>query len=256
MEVGNVPANTNMQDSNVLIHYDANIQQFLKQIDLFKDLPPESINLFDKRVSKKAFKKGEQIFSEFEDATSIFFVNSGVVKLTKQDEQGKEMIVCIRRQGDVFAESCLFNESAHYPATATMIQSGEIFYLKSEDLEQELLLSPELGVSMIRCMSKNSIYMTSMLRDLALLDVYTKTIRSLARLVEQFELDKCNQKDIELPLTVQEFANIIGSSRESVSRVFSTLKNDHIIEIKGRKIIIPEWCKFCSNFLQGSKFYT
>lgn len=211
------------------------------------------MNLFDKRVHKKKYKKGEQIISEFEEAESIFFVKSGIVKLTKQDENGKEMIVCIRRKGELFAEACLFNDSIYYPATATMIQSGEIFYLNSEDMEQELMLSPELAVVIIRHMSKNLTYMTSMLRDLALLDVYTKTIRTLGRLVEQFEMNKCQQKNIEIPLTVQEFAHIVGASRESISRVFSNLKRDGILEVQGRKIIIPEWCRFCSTYLQGSQ---
>lgn len=234
-------------------HHNAITQQFLRKVALFNDLPEESISLFDKRVSKKTFKKGEQIISEFEEAESIFFVKSGIVKLTKQDETGKEMIVCIRREGELFAEACLFNDSIYYPATATMIQPGEIFYLKTEDLEQELMMSPELAVVIIRHMSKNLNYMTSMLRDVALLDVYTKTIKTLGRLVEQFELNKCQETNIEIPLTVQEFAHIVGASRESVSRVFSALRKDGIVEIQGRKIIIPEWCKFCATYLQGSK---
>lgn len=245
--------NFQSQDPNLSSHHSPITQQFLKKIALFHELPKESLNLFDKRVHKKKYKKGEQIISEFEEAQSIFFVKSGIVKLTKQDENGKEMIVCIRREGELFAEACLFNDSIYYPATATMIQSGEIFYLNSEDMEQELMMSPELAVIIIRHMSKNLTYMTSMLRDLALLDVYTKTIRTIGRLVEQFEMNKCQQTNIEIPLTVQEFAHIIGASRESVSRVFSNLKRDGVLDIQGRKILIPEWCKFCASYLQGAK---
>lgn len=225
-------------------HEDEIAQEFLREIDLFKNLPAESFNLFDKRIHRKPFKRGEQIFSEFEEAESIYFVKSGVVKLTKQDENGKEIIVCIKRSGEIFAESCLFNESSYYPATAKMVQDGVIYYLKTTDLEQELVLSPELAVVLIRSMSKSLRGFTSMMRDIALLDVYTKTIRTLGRLTEQFGMNKCHQKNIELPLTVQEFANIIGASRESVSRVFSNLRKEGILDVKGR-IIITEWCKLC-----------
>lgn len=229
----------------VSAHEDKIAQDFLQKIDLFKDLPSESFSLLGKRIHQKSFKKGEQIISEFEEAESVFFVKSGVVKLTKQDENGKEMIVCIKRSGEIFAEACLFNDSTYYPATAKMIQDGEIFYLRSSDLEQELMLSPDLAVVMMRYMSKSLLYFTSMLRDIALLDVYTKTVRTLGRLVEQFEFDNCHERNIELPLTVQEFANIVGASRESISRVFSTLRKEGILDVKG-KIIITEWCKLCS----------
>jgi CRP/FNR family transcriptional regulator, cyclic AMP receptor protein len=55
---------------------------------------------------------------------------------------------------------------------------------------------------------------------------------------------------IELPITIQEFASLIGSTRESVSRVFSKLKKDEVIDIRGKNIIITDWCKFCSMFVQ------
>lgn len=245
--------NFQADDPNLSPHHSPVTQQFLKKIALFHELPEESLNLFGQRVHKKKYKKGEQIISEFEEAQSIFFVKSGIVKLTKQDENGREMIVCIRREGELFAEACLFNDSTYYPATATMIQSGEIFYLNSQDMEQELMMSPELAVIIIRHMSKNLTYMTSMLRDLALLDVYTKTIRTLGRLVAQFEMNKCQQTNIEIPLTVQEFSHIIGASRESVSRVFSKLRKDGVLDIQGRQILIPEWCKFCASYLQGAQ---
>jgi CRP/FNR family transcriptional regulator len=55
---------------------------------------------------------------------------------------------------------------------------------------------------------------------------------------------------LELPITVQEFSTLVGTSRESVSRVFSRLKKEGIIEITGRKIVIVDWCKFCSLYHQ------
>ncbi|MFE8701932.1 Crp/Fnr family transcriptional regulator [Cytobacillus sp. FJAT-54145] len=222
------------------------IDEFLGKIEIFKGLPKQSVQLIDKRIIKKAFKKGEKVISEFDAAQGVFFVHSGIVKLTKQDEQGNEIIVCIKKKGEVFAEACLFNEEKkNYPATATMLQEGEIFFLNTDDLEQELMYSPELAIGIIRYMSESLRDMTSILRDIALLDVYTKTIKTLERLAERFGANRCNKVHIELPITVQEFATLVGTSRESVSRVFSKLKKDGLIEIKDKNIIITDWCRFC-----------
>lgn len=227
----------------------SDIQHFLEKIDIFKSLPKQSIQLLDKRIVKKVFKKGDQIISEYEKAEAIFFIHSGIVKLTKQDAHGNEMITCIKKKGEIFAEACLFNaEGTYYPATATMIKDGEISFLKTEDLEQELMLYPEIAVQMIRYMSEQLRDFTSILRDIALLDVYMKTVRTLERLAEKFGANHCNRMHIELPITVQEFSTIVGTTRESVSRVFSKLKKDGLLEFSGKNIIITDWCRFCSLF--------
>jgi CRP/FNR family transcriptional regulator, cyclic AMP receptor protein len=225
--------------------------KFISKIDILKDLPIEAVRVIDKRIIKKSFKKGEQVISEFDEARGVFFVVSGIVKLSKQDDQGNEMTICIKKSGDIFAEACLFNQSSiHYPATGRMLQDGEIFFLKSEDLEAELEKSPEMAVQIIEYMSGQLHEMSSLLRDVALLDVYTKTLKTLARLAGKFGANKCNKMHIELPITIQEFASLIGSTRESVSRVFSKLKKDEVIDIRGKNIIITDWCKFCSMFVQ------
>lgn len=231
-------------------NYDSSLnveaQQFLGKIEFFRDLPQESIRLIDKRIRKMSYKKGEKIMSEFDVAKGVFFVHSGVVKLTKQDEKGNELIICIKKKGDLFAEACLFNHGeVTYPATGTMLKDGDIYFLNTDDLEQELLLSPELAVQLIRYMGESLRDMSTIMRDIALLDVYTKTIKQLERLSEKFGANRCNQMFIELPMTVQEFSTLIGATRESVSRVFSRLKKEGTIEIKEKKIIITDWCKFC-----------
>ena len=219
-----------MADSNFDGNSPAHIEEFLGKIEVFRNLPRQSIQLIDKRIRKMGFSKSEKIMSEFEMAKGVFFVHSGIVKLTKQDEHGNELIVCIKKKGDIFAEACLFNNGETYPATGTMVKEGEVYFLNTADLEQELLLSPELAVQMIR-------YMSDSLRDM--------TMKTLERLAERFGANRCNQMFIELPLTVQEFSTLVGTSRESVSRVFSKLKKDGLIEIKEKHIIILDWCRFC-----------
>jgi CRP/FNR family cyclic AMP-dependent transcriptional regulator len=236
-----------MVDSHLNVVDAPAVEEFLGKIDVFKDLPKKSVALLDKRIMKKTYKKGIQIISEYEEAKGVFFVHSGIVKLTKQDEQGNEVIVCIKKKGEIFAEACLFNKSEQlYPATAKMVQEGVVYFLNTDDLESELMRSPEMAVQIIRYMSEQLRDMSSILRDIALLDVYTKTLKTLERLAAKFGANHCNRVYIEIPLTVQEFASLVGTTRESVSRVFSKLKKEGVIDIQGKKIIILDWCRFCS----------
>ncbi|WP_342433659.1 Crp/Fnr family transcriptional regulator [Neobacillus sp. FSL H8-0543] len=225
---------------------DVKTEAFLRKIVVFRDLTTESMNLIIRRIQTLSYKKGEHIIFEDEVAKGVYFVHSGTVKLTKQDENGNEIIVCIKQKGDVFAEACLFSRTSElYPATATMLEDGQLFYLDKLELEKGMHEYPELAIEMIRYMSDALREKTSTLRDVALLDVYAKTIKTLERLGNKFNNSK-TRWNIEIPLTIQEFATVVGTSRESVSRVFSKLKKQGIIEMKTRKIIILDWCTLCT----------
>ncbi|MCM3764103.1 Crp/Fnr family transcriptional regulator [Neobacillus niacini] len=133
----------------------------------------------------------------------------------------------------------------YYPATATMLEAGTLFFLDKLELEKEISHHPELAIQMISYMSAALRDMTSQLRDTALLDEYAKTVRTLERVGRKFNHEG-KRWGIEIPLTVQEFATIVGTTRESVIRVFSRLKKEELIEIRSRKIIILDTCKFCT----------
>ncbi|MCM3567127.1 Crp/Fnr family transcriptional regulator [Neobacillus mesonae] len=218
----------------------------LHKIVIFKDLPPSCLEVIEKRIQTFAVKKGTKMISEHEAAQGVYFVCSGSVKLTKQDENGNEIIVCMKQQGDLFAEACLFSQKAEcYPATATMLEDGKIMFLDKNELEKDLAVYPDLALEMVRYMSDALREMTSQLRDVALLDVYAKTVKTLERLGRKFNMGS-NRWGIEIPLTVQEFATVVGTTRESVSRVFSKLRKEELIELKYRKIIILDWCRLCT----------
>jgi CRP/FNR family transcriptional regulator, cyclic AMP receptor protein len=222
------------------------IEDFLRKIVIFKDLSAKSLRLIANRIQTLTVKKGDQVICEDELAKGVFFIHTGAVKLTKRDESGNEIIVCMKQKGDVFAEACLFSKiSLMYPATATMLQDGQLFFLDKMELEKGLHEYPELAVQMIRYMSDSLREMTSTLRDVALLDVYAKIVKTLERLGNKFNTS-ASRWNIEIPLTIQEFANVVGTTRESVSRVFSKLKKEGIIEMKSRKIIILDMCRLCA----------
>lgn len=233
-------------EPNLAVIQEVKKESLLRKIVIFRDLSPKSLSIIEQRIQTLEVKKGEPIIKEDEPARGVFFVHDGSVKLAKQDENGNEIIVCVKQKGDIFAEACLFTQKTEcYPATATMLEDGWLFFLDKQELEQDLYQYPELSMQMIRYMSDGLREITGQLRDVALLDVYAKTVKTLERLGRKFNTD-FKRWEIEIPLTVQEFATVVGTSRESISRVFSKLKKEEMIDLKSRKIIILDWCKFCT----------
>lgn len=225
--------------------------EFLKSIPFFKDLPNNLIQSISSKVKLSIFKKGECIFHESDEAKAIYFVKSGIVKIKKSTSQGKELIVCIKRSGNIFAEASLFSEpGAQYPGTAQTLSDSEVLFLTNSDLEEAIAANPELSVEMIRFMGGQLRSFTSLLHDIALLDVYSKTVKAIERLAHDFgNKTTCGVK-IELPITIQDIANTIGSTREGVSRVVSKLRDQGLISMEGKNIIINNWCEFCKMFVE------
>ncbi|WP_458413188.1 Crp/Fnr family transcriptional regulator [Schinkia sp. CFF1] len=220
---------------------------FLKSISFLQGLPDETIHFLASRVKTAKYKKGDFIFHESDKAEAIFFVKSGVVKIKKSSSQGKELIVCIKREGNIFCEVSLFGKpDACYPGTAQAISNTEVLYFLNSDLENIMFMYPDISIEMIRYMGKQLRSFTDILQDIALLDIYRKTIKTLERLAHEFGSKLTCGIKIDLPLTIQELANIIGSTRESVSRIISQLKEQGIISIEGKTITINNWCDFCS----------
>ncbi|WP_458414255.1 Crp/Fnr family transcriptional regulator [Schinkia sp. CFF1] len=224
-------------------------EEFLRGLPIFKDLPDYIMSDLVSKVKAATYKKGEYIFHEEDEAKAVFFVKSGIVKIKKSSQEGKEIVVGIKRSGSLFAENSLFTKSnISYNETAQTLEPTEVLYFLNSDLEEAIAINPGLSRAMIRLMGTELRFFTSTLRDLALLDVYSKTVKTLERLAREFGIETQNGIKIEIPLTVQELANIIGSTRESISRVISKLKKQDIITVEEKVIIINDWSSFSEMF--------
>jgi len=226
--------------------------EFLKSIPILKNMPEFIISNLGSKVKSASYKKGDYIFHEYEEAKAVFFVKSGIVKIKKMNHEGKEIVVGIKRIGSIFAENSLFSEPATpYYGTAQTLEHTEVLFLMTSDLEEMIAMNPSLSVEMIRLMGSELRFFTSILRDLALLDVYTKTVKTLERLAHEFGKETDNGVKIEIPLTIQDLANIIGSTRESISRVVTKLKQQGFVTIEEKTITINNWYNFSEMFMSA-----
>ncbi|MGG3469398.1 cyclic nucleotide-binding domain-containing protein [Neobacillus pocheonensis] len=132
-----------LEDLHFAVYKEVKSSELLRKIVIFKNLSEKSLRVIENQIQTLEFKKGEQVISEEQVAKGVYFVHSGAVKLSKQDETGNEIIVCVKQNGDVFAEACLFTQKTErYPATATMLQDGKLLFLEKQELEQELYKYP------------------------------------------------------------------------------------------------------------------
>ncbi|WP_018248574.1 Crp/Fnr family transcriptional regulator [Orenia marismortui] len=214
-------------------------EAILKEHPYFKELKAADLAEIDKLVITKTHQKGEIIFFEGEVGEALFLVKSGKVKLLKMVESGEEQIINIVKRGDIFAEVVLF-DNGDYPATAIAMEDTEIGMIKGKDIEKLMYQIPEIALKILKVMSKRLRRAQQRIRNLGLKDTTSRTASALVYLAQEHGIGDELQVEINLSLTQQELANIIGTSRETVSRVLNKFKDDNLISVSRQKIVIKD----------------
>ncbi|AEM80012.1 Crp/Fnr family transcriptional regulator [Thermoanaerobacter wiegelii] len=217
-----------------MAHFD-----YLKKVPYFNELEDKSLEEIHKISIIKSFKKGSIIFIEGEKGEAIYFVKSGKVKISKTSSIGKEYIIKIMEKGDIFAESILF-AGGEYPATAEAIEDSEVIMLKNKDIENLILKNTEIALSIIKLMAKRLKNVSYIIENLALRDSIGRTASVLLTFAKERGVNVKEGILLNLNLNRQDLANIIGISRETVTRVLSQMDKEGIIKLNRNKVIIKD----------------
>ncbi|MGF7185104.1 CRP/FNR family transcriptional regulator [Desulfitispora alkaliphila] len=208
--------------------------QSLKAVPFFSDLSHEDLKRINDIVIYRRYRKGMLIFMEGEPGDELYFVKEGRIKLSKMLDDGREHILHFVQAGEVFAEILLF-DGGNFPATAEVMEKAEIGIIRNKDLDKLLKECPEITLKLLKVMSKRLRKAQLQIRDLALKDTYSRLASTLLKLAQEYGDDSGG---INFTLSQQELANMIGSSRETVARILSDFKNDNLISVQRKRIII------------------
>jgi CRP/FNR family transcriptional regulator len=212
---------------------------FLRRIPVFEDLDPADLVMIDRVTTERRIVRGAKVFAESDPGEGFHFIRSGKVKIIKLAADGREHILNILGPGEVFAEVLLFND-APYPATAIAVEDSMVGVIRNRELEALLTEHPRLAVHIIRVMSKKLLYIQSKVKSFALADSQAKVAQTLEYLLDRYGRQTGRGVEVALEINRQDIANMSGTTRETVSRVFRTLKDDGVLEDDDRRIIVRE----------------
>lgn len=212
--------------------------QYLKQIPVFNGLADDQLEQIHQKTIEKTYRKGMMIFMEGEPGEGFHYVRSGRVKIVKMAEDGREHIINILTPGDLFAEVLIFNNRP-YPATAIAVEDSRVGVIKNSELEKLILHNNILALQLIKALSQRLLYAQQKIKNLALNDVLARTAETLLRLGrEHGRTAPDGVMEISLDLSRQELANLVGTTRETVTRMLSSMKKDKLIDFEGTKLRI------------------
>lgn len=211
----------------------------IRRVPIFSQLNDEDLKKILSITIEKKYKKGSIIFMEGDKGEAFYFIKKGKVKIYKSSKDGKELILNIFRDDDVFAEVTIFND-VNYPATAEVIEDTVVGVIINSKLEKLIKVNPELGLNLIKILSKRLYNAQLKLKQIAHDDTYSRTAGVLIKLIESYGYEKDDNIELKFELSRQELANMIGATRETVSRILSQFKKESSIDISGKKIVIKD----------------
>lgn len=209
----------------------------LTKIPLLAGLQPEQQNRLAERMDLLEVRRRRVVFLPGDPGKSIFFLTSGRVKLSRVTRDGKELTLSYLRPGEVFGEQCLVTGGPREEMAETM-ENAVLLELPREDFEALLTSEARVGAEMTHMLCQRRLDLERKVEDLVFKDVSAKLAELLLRLGQRYGQTEERGLLLEVKMTHQEMANLIGSTRETVSLTLSQYKRDGLILTEGRKIIL------------------
>lgn len=177
------------------------------------------------------------VFSEGGPADSLYFLESGLVKLYKRGPDNKEIILQIVGSGDLFGEQSLGNEQTRM-VSAEVLQEGVIYMLPRDLFLRVCEKRPELWREISALLIVRKRELEKKIELLCLHDVEYRILYYMAELAKTFGA-KSNASEYSIPLSQGELASLIGATRETTSTTLNALARRGIIRLGRRQLIVP-----------------
>lgn len=211
----------------------------LKSISLFKDIDDASLKEINALSIKDVYKKKDVIFSEGDSPRWFYILTKGRVKITKISSEGKEIILEIINAPDFFGGLAVLR-GFPYPANAIAIEDCEVLKIPGELFLRLSEKYPSIGKEIISYVIDRVKTTHETLKNIALERVDQRIASQLLRLSEKYG-KKINEGIlIDMKLTKQELADMVGTTVETAIRTMSRFKKSNLITEKNQAIIIKD----------------
>ena len=227
---------------------DENSIELLKGVDLFSELSEDQLSQLASLVITNDYGRDETIILEKDESTrALFLIADGEVKVYVTGTDGKETILTLLSRGDSFGEMSLIDGEPR-SASVKAVQPTKVLIIRREHFLELLKTTPELATGLLMQMSRRLRNANRQIGSLATMSVYGRVAGTILSLIEDRGV-RIHGRNGEMVTVIrnrptqQQFAEMSGTTRETVSRVFSTLSRNGTISLMGKDLVISEESK-------------
>lgn len=192
----------------------------------------------DRRI--KELGKKEMIFHEGDELRVVYLLNKGKVRTFKMNNDGKELVTSLHGPGDFLGYMSVL-EGGRAAESAETLEESELALIPKEEMLALLYRDRDVSIRFIKMLSGEVKEKEERLLDLAYSPVRQRVAQALLRLRDRYGVDRSN--NLGLRISREDLATIVGTATESLIRTLSDLKNEGLINMEGREILIADVLK-------------
>ncbi|MCP3928246.1 MAG: Crp/Fnr family transcriptional regulator [Bacteroidetes bacterium] len=204
----------------------------LEKINVYEILCPPKIKKESENIGKR-YSKEEVVYFEENSDDNVYLVSNGKVKLVTYDNEGNEIIKQIITKGGLFGEKLLLNESVRKEFAVSCTNQTTICSMNIKNMKKLMRDNENFSTAVYKFIGFK---FAKIERRLELLVGKDVTTRIASYIYDMYK--ETNQLTISQNLSQKEIGSLLGTSRESVAKIFNQLKSQNIIEYNRKKIII------------------
>lgn len=192
----------------------------------------------DEITFMKHYDKKDLIYLPGDVSDQVYLLKEGRVKISKLSEDGREITLVILEPGEIFGESALIDDKETRSTVAEALENAYLCVISRKDFEEFINNKPELALSITKLMGFRRRQIENMLEDLVFRGVHERLALLLLRLSERHGKEVDGKNLINISLTHYDYANLIGSTRETTTACLNDFKREGLIEFQKRKVVI------------------
>lgn len=212
---------------------------YLRKIPLLEGVSPTKLQELVPQVELREIPRRQVIYLPGDPGESVFFINGGRVKCSKVTRDGKELTLAYRGAGQPFGELAVI-DGAPREEMAEAMKNAIITELPIEVFRALLLEDAKLAFRFACTIGERRKQLETKLEHLVFRDVQAKLAALLVELGDEYGLETEDGMQIGLKITHQEMANLIGSTRETISLTLAQFKKKGLININGRTVVLVD----------------
>ncbi len=212
--------------------------ELLKKVPLFENVDDAELGRISQMLVEKGYSKDATIVAKDEPGDAMYIIARGRVKVVMPGDGGREVILNILKAGDFFGEMALVEKDSPRSADVVSAEDTRVLVLKREVFVDHVLQSPKIALNIMSELSRRLRRADELISDLALLDVGARIARIIFELGERDGVDTEEGRVVRERPTQQDIASMIGTSRETVSRMLSDWQRAGLIEMRGRELVL------------------
>lgn len=206
---------------------------------IFCELKKEALTDVSDHKVVNTYKKGQTLFVQGNPPFGMYCVSEGNIKVTQVGEDGKETIVRIASAGDILGHRSIFTDQ-YYNATATAIDEAKVCFIDKKYILKLVQDAPSVACNIIGKLGRDLGAAEKRLSSFYQKNVRERLAELLLLLKESHGVSENGMIRLDIKLTREEMASIIGTASETLIRFMSELKQEGFIEQKGKVIFITD----------------